>query len=259
LTLDCSVVERVLGREADILSFRLDGEKIVRKCDVSVVGDYLSRISWRNSATRKIFKRVLYPNINDAFNPAASLSARSNRGFFQTSKYFEAIGLTYRESLFVLKKESEKFKGLKTEVLEVEPFAIHVRRGDYRHYNHSFGLLGTSYFAAAIHRLNHLYGERPIWVFSDEPDAVAVEFGHSNLRISRYLKPSDMNASETMKLMSMAHSQVISNSTFSWWAGALSKDQRVVYPEPWFKVNEGWLRNNELPLSNWIAQKASWL
>lgn len=258
LTLDCSVVERVLRREADILYFRLGGEKIVRECDVSIFDDYFSRISWRNSATRKLTKRMLYPNLNDDFNPAYSFSAKSNRGFFQTSKYYELFRLTHGENFFALNRESERFKILKSEVLEVEPIAIHVRRGDYRDYNNSFGLLESRYFTAAISRLNDLHGERPIWVFSDEPDSVTEEFRKTNLKVSRFVKPSEMNAPETLKLMSLAHSQVISNSTFSWWAGALSKGQRVVYPEPWFKINEGWLRNKELPLSNWVAQKAFW-
>jgi hypothetical protein len=258
LTIDCSVVERVLERDADILSFRLGGENIVRDSDVNLFADYLNRVSWRNRLTRKVFKRKLYPNINDEFNHESSLRAWNNRGFFQTSEYFSLIGSTEIHSWFDLKNESEEFKKLRSEILEVKPYALHVRRGDYRNFQKSFGLLETSYFTSSVDQLRKLYGERPIWVFSDEPESVAKEFSASNLKLSRFILPSELNASETLKLMSLAHAQVISNSTFSWWAGALSESQRVVYPEPWFKTNEGWLRNDELALPNWIAQKASW-
>ena len=258
LTLDCSVVERVLRRDADILSFRLDGEKILRNSDVNFLKDYSNRVSWRNPLTRKVFKRKLYPNLNDDFDLLSSMRARTNRGFFQTSKYFALMSSTDIRTRFELKKESEHFKVLRSEILKATPFALHIRRGDYRSYQESFGLLDLAYFTSGINKLRNLYGDKPIWIFSDEPESIVNEFNERNLEFSRIISPSELNAAETMKLMSMAHAQVISNSTFSWWAGALSEFQRVVYPEPWFKANDGWLLNNELALPNWIAQKPDW-
>lgn len=258
LVLDCSVVERVLGRNADILDFNLDGEKVIRKIDVNMVTDYLNRVSWRNSFTRRLFKRKLYPNINDIYDSVSSTAASSNRGFFQTYKYFALIALDDRKTWFELKNESENFKSLRDQMRREKPFALHVRRGDYREYQNSFGLLKAEYFLAGITRLEAIHGVRPIWVFSDEPELVATEFENTGLNAARYISPSELMPSETLKLMSLATAQVISNSTFSWWAGALSENQSVIYPEPWFKENNGWLRNNDLALPNWLAQKAIW-
>ena len=259
LILDYSVVERVLGRRADLLDFKLDDEIVIRRRDISYVGDYLNRISWRNSAMRKIFKRKLYPNLTDRFDFSASVSASSNRGFFQTPEHFQKISNSNREAWFDLRNTTIRFDELKAAIIEVEPIAIHVRRGDYRTYRNSFGLLDPFYFEKGVEILLKKYGERQVWLFSDEPAAVAQEFEKSNICISKIIQPGEINSAETLKLMSLAYAQIISNSTFSWWAGALSKSQRVVFPDPWFRSNEGWLSQNNLALPNWIALESKWL
>jgi hypothetical protein len=259
LILDCSVVERVLGRRADLLDFKLDDEIVIQRRDISYVGDYLNRISWRNSATRKIFRRKLYPNLTDRFDISASVSASSNRGFFQTPELFEKISYSNREAWFELRNTSIRFEELKAAVIAAEPIAIHVRRGDYRTYQNSFGLLDPSHFEKGVELLRKKYGERQVWLFSDEPTSVVKEFEKSSICISRIIHPGEINSAETLKLMSLAYAQVISNSTFSWWAGALSESQRVVFPDPWFKSNEGWLSQNNLALPNWIASESTWL
>ncbi len=259
LILDFSVVERVLGRNADLLDFKLDDEMVIRKSDISYVGDYLNRISWRNSATRKLFGRKLYPNLTDIFDFSASVSASSNRGFFQTPEHFEKISDSNRETWFDLRNTTARFDELKASIIALEPIAIHVRRADYRTYRNSFGLLAPSYFEKGVDVLQEKYGERQVWLFSDEPADVVQEFEKSSVCISRIIRPEEINSAETLKLMSLAFAQIISNSTFSWWAGALSKYQRVVFPDPWFRSNEGWLSQNNLALSNWIALESKWL
>jgi hypothetical protein len=259
LILDCSVVERVLERDADLLNFKLDGENVIRRRDISHLSDYLNRISWRNAMTRRMFRRKLYPNLTDKFDFSASLGASSNRGFFQTPEHFEKISNLNREAWFNLRSATIRFEELKGEVIAVEPIAIHVRRGDYRTYQNSFGLLDTLYFEKGVELLQKKYGERQVWLFSDEPAAVVQEFEKSSIYISKIIYPEEINSAETLKLMSLAYAQVISNSTFSWWAGALSNSQRVVFPDPWFKFNEGWLSQNNLALPNWIALDSTWL
>lgn len=258
LTLDCSVIERVLGRNADILSFNLDGEKVITRRDVSFAADILNRISWRNSLTRRVFNRNLYPNLSDEFNRESTIRASLNRGFFQSPQYFLGLKERITADFFELKQESDKYRALKNEIRKVEPIALHVRRGDYRGYKESFGLLDVRYFESSVETLVKLYGQREIWLFSDEPELVCEEFKSSHIRISKSLGPLELNPSETLKLMSLAYAQVISNSTFSWWAGALSESQRVIYPDPWFILNEGWLKNNNLELTNWLAHKSEW-
>jgi hypothetical protein len=48
------------------------------------------------------------------------------------------------------------------------PLAVHVRRGDYTSID-EFGLLGPTYYEAAIERLRSEGVAGPIWLFSDEP------------------------------------------------------------------------------------------
>ena len=258
MILDVSVVERVLGRDADILKFVLNDEIIVRKSDVSRVQDITSRFAWKNELTRRMYKRKLYPNLTDDFDVEASVDAKSNRGFFQTREYFTQINLPHLDAWFEVKEASERYNLLEIESLARQPIAIHVRRGDYKNYQESFGLLSIKYFTDGADYLKQKFGDKPIWLFSDEPDEVYRDFKRSGMDIVKVVLPQELGAAETLRLMSRASAQVISNSTFSWWSGALSSNQNVIYPNPWFKVNDGWLSNNNLALDKWIGIDALW-
>ena len=248
----------MLGREADILKFVLNDEIIVQKSDVNKVQDITSRLAWKNELTRKMCKRNLYPNLTDVFDVEASVNAKSNRGFFQTIEFFTQIDFPQLDAWFAVKEASERYNLLEIESLATQPIAIHVRRGDYRNYQESFGLLSTKYFTDGADYLKQKFGDKPIWLFSDEPDEVYRDFKRSGMDIARVVSPQELDAAETLRLMSRASAQVISNSTFSWWSGALSSSQKVIYPNPWFRVNDGWLSNYNLALDKWIGMDALW-
>jgi len=247
-----------LGKDADILQFALDDEIIVKKSDVNSIQDITSRIAWKNELTRRMFKRNLYSNLTDDFDVESSVNAKSNRGFFQTREYFTQIDFRHLDAWFEVKDASERYRSLESESLAIQPIAIHVRRGDYRKYRDSFGLLNTKYFIEGVDYLKRKFGDKPIWLFSDEPDEVYKDFKRIGMDISRVVLPQELGAAETLRLMSRTNAQVISNSTFSWWSGALSSNQKVVYPKPWFRVNDGWLSTKNLALDKWIGMEALW-
>jgi hypothetical protein len=112
------------------------------------------------------------------------------------------------------------------------PLAVHVRRGDYKSID-EFGLLGPTYYEAAIERLRSERVAGPIWLFSDEPDVARQALGTYADQAEAITSP-DGPATE-MLAMSYAAGNVIANSTFSWWGAWMNAPKTpVIAPDPWF-------------------------
>jgi hypothetical protein len=136
---------------------------------------------------------------------------------------------------------------------------VHVRRGDYRDYSDVFGLLSGEYYAKAIKGIMNSIKDAEVWLFSDQPTEVFMEFKEIGLKIDFIVPTSELNAAETLKLMSQCHGLVTANSTFSWWAANLGHIPLVVSPSPWFRSEGNWLREKDLIPPNWMRQPARWI
>lgn len=106
--------------------------------------------------------------------------------------------------------------------------AVHVRHGDFQ--DSSFGVLSPDYYAN--NRGHHLH---PVVIFTDSYNldekylkAIRPDFIYS---------PVELNAEDSLALMSMSQSLVMANSTFSWWAAFVvsQKGNEVLIPNHWQK------------------------
>lgn len=95
-----------------------------------------------------------------------------------------------------------------------DPWAIHVRRGDFDAHN---GLLGVEYYADAFERLELDRG-RPGLLFTDDSAAATALLAPLALHITPVQPEPGTPAAESMLLMASCSSVISSNSTFSWWA-----------------------------------------
>jgi hypothetical protein len=112
------------------------------------------------------------------------------------------------------------------------PLAVHVRRGDYTSID-EFGLLGPTYYEAAIERLRSEGVTGPIWLFSDEPVVARAALGRYADQAEAI--PSPDGPATEMLAMSYAAGNVIANSTFSWWGAWMNAPKTpVIAPDPWF-------------------------
>lgn len=116
---------------------------------------------------------------------------------------------------------------------EVEPIAVHIRRGDMVHH---VSILDPSYYPRALRRLREVNGlaeDTPIAVYSDDPDWCRREMGLGN---ARFVVPG--SASADLVRLARHDFLVLSGSTFSWWAASLRHraPDTVVAPEPFSMV-----------------------
>ena len=164
----------------------------------------------------------------------------------------------------------EKLKSIKQESLTTkvhfnpfdppEALVIHIRRGDYL-LETKIGCLDNTYFLGILSDIRSAKDFEEVWVIVEEEEMA--QFLQTELPKNTYIFTADMlDTLETLALMSLGLSYVISNSTFSWWGAFLSNHQtpksQVIAPSPWFRevrepgrlFPESWKKKSALWMSN---------
>lgn len=178
-------------------------------------------------------------------------------GYFQSWKIALADDVLERVKQMQRVQESDWLEDLRTRA-EVElPTVVHIRLGDYRQ-EPDFGFPGVRYLRKALSVLADRGQRGRIWLFSDEPArALSILKEDLNERDVRVVPPSSEVSSPASVLaaMSLAHSIVTANSTFSWWGAALSRasGRAICVPQPWFIESKA---SPDLVPSHWTAVPA---
>jgi hypothetical protein len=133
---------------------------------------------------------------------------------------------------------------------QASPITVHMRRGDYQDHSEEIGVYSTKYFLDGIQRISEVTRdfESEIWVFSDSIEDVSRELRSYRRRIRVISPPENSSAAESMHLFGLGSSQVISNSTFSYWGAITGRGSLVVAPQKWFR---GWDDPVDLLPPNW--------
>lgn len=169
----------------------------------------------------------------------------SIHGYYQSEKYF----IDYKDDILkefqfkdeILLNASKKISDFRNNEL----VAVHIRRGDAV-VNPVFPLISMEYIQSALNQFSDK--EYNFLIVSDDVDFCKEVFPEDqNIRISS--GESDL---EDLCLMSLADHNIISNSSFSWWAAYLNsnKNKKVIAPSYWFKDKN--INLNDLFPSNWI-------
>jgi hypothetical protein len=139
------------------------------------------------------------------------------KGLYQSLQYFREYS---EEFVSLLKLPEVDYK--RTDYSNTEVF-FHIRRGDYTTNNWLY-VCKTEYFKYFFEKYKYMN----IKVCTDSPDVVRNEFSDYNFEIIKH----DLDLKDIVR---MSHSDIFvgSNSTFSWWASFLRK-QECYFPKPWF-------------------------
>ena len=164
------------------------------------------------------------------------------QGYFQNHLFF-------KDSIKILKKSINlKRMTIKNSV------SIHIRRGDYLlPENQSFfSKCSISYYKNSILKLSKLIDleNHCFYIFSDD-----IDWCKRNIKLKyKTIFRDNYDEVEDFLFMSNCENNIISNSTFSWWAAYLNnyKYKRVIAPEEWYIDKK--ITNNFYPKS-WIKMK----
>ena len=158
------------------------------------------------------------------------------KGWFQSERYFKGIrSILLKE--FTPKKKIEITGEIREALNDLQSVSVHIRRGDYVKINNTVSVL---YYQRAIQYIKTLYPNPVFLIFSDDLEWVKgnLKFEGKRVYVNEDKKMQDY---EELLVMSKCKSNIIANSTFSWWAAWLNQNEEkcVIAPEKWFPGQEG--------------------
>lgn len=172
-------------------------------------------------------------------------------GHFESAKNFDKIRDQLLFELTPKNKPLEKNKDLYKIIKDNESVCISIRRGDFvsnPKFSKNFNVCDMNYFNMAIREIRKHVKNPTFIVFSDD-----VDWCKHNVKIASgevYFEDGTDPVWEKLRLMYSCKHFIISNSTFSWWAQYLSRnnDKIVIAPKKW--TNFGYDR--DIYEKNWI-------
>ena len=157
-------------------------------------------------------------------------------GYWQSELYFKNYSKEIKK-IFNFSNQLDKQNHLiANDISKNNSISIHVRRGDFllkRNNNHNIDL--KDYYLKAIDKSSKCFKNPKYFIFTDDPLWVTENFilDYSYIVVDvNYGTKSFFD----MYLMSLCKSNIIANSSFSWWSAWLNnnKDKIVYAPKNWF-------------------------
>ena len=153
-------------------------------------------------------------------------------GYWQNNKYLNSLNYDFID--FIRCKSEHKnieTKPLAQMILNSNSVSLQVRRGDLL--NVGRVICDKKYYKRAIDFLNHKVGDIELFIFSDD-----IEWCKRNISVQEnqfFIEPNISNPFADIYLMSLCKHNIIVNSTFGWWGGALNDNPTriIISPKIW--------------------------
>jgi hypothetical protein len=172
-------------------------------------------------------------------------------GYWQNSMYPDSISELLKSKIVLSDTSFAKLKYLITEIENSDSISIHIRRGDYMNIAANakiYNICDMDYYEKAMDFIGKKTSNPRFFIFTED-----IDWAKENFVGDKFRFVTGNSAIEDMILMSMCKNQIIANSTFSWWAAWLNKNNQkiVTAPQKWY-VN--FLQNqlNDFLPKNWI-------
>lgn len=171
-------------------------------------------------------------------------------GYFESSKYFDDIREILLKEFTPKSKPQIENKELYDYIENGETVCVTIRRGDFVS-NSSFKknhyICTSDYFINAMKIMKQKVKNAKFVIFSDD-----IDWCRENIKFPGEVMFESGNDPvwEKLRLMYSCKHFILSNSTFSWWAQYLSKNEQkvVIAPSRW--RNTGYA--NDIYMDNWL-------
>lgn len=146
-------------------------------------------------------------------------------GYFQSEKYFKKHKNDILDLFYISKEDGVNVRSIYEKYDVVT--SVHIRRGDYLKSSHIYEILGSEYYYDAM----DLFKYGVFIIISDD-----MEWARNNIKGPRILYSELSTDVLDFTLMTVSDNNIISNSTFSWWAAYLNRSpsRQVISPNKWF-------------------------
>jgi hypothetical protein len=189
----------------------------------------LRNIKFENSLQNKVFSTYHEPNFKYLELPKIDWLCLF--GYFQSEKYF-----SHNEDLI---KKTFVFDNLDIPKGSV---SLHLRQGDYKKFPGIHPIQSLDYYRNA---LDFMGGYSKLYIISDSDVPENFRFPNSEVVNTK-------NDYMDFCIMANCNHNIIANSTFSWWAAYLNKneDKKIVAPKTWFGP-QGFQDWSDIYCKNW--------
>jgi len=201
----------------------------------SKIGLVISELNFDQLKNEKKTKRILYLN-----------------GYFQELRFLGSY-IHNLENFIEIKDCEPEIKDKMIEISERYQVALHLRLGDYVDLD-LFHVISKNYIRECLNKINNQKKYLEVLVFTDSPDK-AENYLPEIEKIEFIIFPKNrFTDPQTLILMSKFKNLILSNSTFSWWAGALASSAgNNVYAPFSDDLNSRRNFSKELYLDQWKA------
>ncbi|MGZ3920772.1 MAG: alpha-1,2-fucosyltransferase, partial [Bacteroidia bacterium] len=232
--------------------YELDQFKIASK----IAGkEELKKFSPNGIIARIFGKDLIYHETKNSYNKEFENIGSDSYidGFWQSEKYFASIKNILLNEFTPSYELSSEEKKLVSEISSCNSVGIHVRRGDYVHLKSASEYHGTcsmDYYNVAIEYLNKKTMSPFFFIFSDDLAWCRENFKH--IANVSFVDVKNAHSGLDLYLMSCCKHNIIVNSSYSWWAAWLNRneDKIVIAPKNWFAA--GVSQNEDLLPATYI-------
>jgi hypothetical protein len=190
---------------------------------------------------------------------AKSNNLRVVNGYFQSWKYGVGRRSIMEELFDQMKIANTSLRTLESKFRSNDIAAVHIRLGDYKSTENAYiGILSPDYYKTCLKYINDTSGEKEIYVFSDEIGSARSIYSGVFPHNTTWVDPIGAHDPiEILKLMTLARTFILGNSTFGWWAAYMSNNlDYVLAPSKWFKSARD---PKDLIPPNWIRIESDWI
>lgn len=166
-------------------------------------------------------------------------------GYFQSYKYFDGIKESIKKDFSFKQEISNRAAEFLSGMNLSKTVSLHIRRTDYVSNSAYHTNIPAQYYLNVINNIGNI---DEVVVFSDDIDWCRNIFDGDRFVFSNESAYVDLCA------MSMCRTNIIANSSFSWWAAWLNNWQNklVFCPSAWFGPANSHLNTKDLVPKDWI-------
>lgn len=173
-------------------------------------------------------------------------------GCFESDKFFSDIQNKLLNEIQPIKPKEKKNELLYEKIENTNSVCVTIRRGDFvsnKKNKKLYDICSIEYYKKAIQMMREKIGNPTFIMFSDD-----IQWVKENIKVdgvSMYYEDGTDSLEEKLRLMYSCKNFIISNSTFSWWAQFLSRNEHkiVISPSKWYNedivstlINEEWIK-----------------